>query len=270
VAARRAVSVSVVLAPNPGLLTGPGTNTYLVGDAEQLACIDPGPDDPAHLRSIEDALAAMHGRITTVLLTHSHPDHRPLARRLADRTGAPLRALDPGSDGAEPLRDGDVVQAGRTSLRAVHTPGHASDHLCFHDAESGELFTGDHILSGMTTVINPPDGDMSDYMASLHRVLALRPAVIHPGHGRTIEDGVAVIERYIAHRLEREAQVAEAVRRRGAPTAPIDVVPEIYAAYPEALHGAAARSVQAHLDKLVRDGRAVRVADGEPPRYVVH
>ena len=261
------MSVSVVLAPNPSLLTGPGTNTWLVGDGE-LACIDPGPEDPAHLRNIEATLASLGARISVVLLTHSHPDHRPLARMLADRAGAPLRALDAGDDGALPLGDGDTVAAGGVTLRAVFTPGHASDHLCFFDAESAELFSGDHILSGMTTVINPPDGDMSAYMDSLQRVLALRPAVIHPGHGRSIDDGVAAIEQYIAHRLEREAQVAEAVRRRGEATAAIDVVPEIYAAYPEALHAFAARSVEAHLDKLVRDGRASRI-DGDRPRFVV-
>jgi glyoxylase-like metal-dependent hydrolase (beta-lactamase superfamily II) len=261
--------VSVVLAPNPSLLTGPGTNTYLVGDGDALACIDPGPPDDAHLAAIEDAARSVHGHVSTVLLTHSHPDHRPLARRLAERSGAPVLAYDPGDDGARRLRDGDVVQVGGVALRAVHTPGHASDHLCFHDAEAGELFTGDHILSGMTTVINPPDGDMTDYMESLQRVLALRPRLIHPGHGRAIEDGVEVIERYIAHRLEREAQVEEAVRRRGEATAPIDVVPDIYAAYPQALHAFAARSVQAHLDKLVREGRARRIAGGEPPRYTV-
>ena len=262
------MSVSVVLAPNSSMMTGPGTNTYLVGGDGELLCIDPGPDDARHLTAIEDRVRTLHGRITAVLLTHSHPDHRPLARELSARTGAPLRALDPGDDGAEPLRDGDTVSAGGVKLRAVYTPGHASDHLCFFDEASSELFTGDHVLSGMTTVINPPDGDMSAYMESLRRVLALRPAVIHPGHGGVIEDGVAVIEQYIAHRLEREAQVAEAVRRRGEATAPIEVVPEIYAAYPEALHALAARSVQAHLEKLVSDGRAVRV-DGDPPRYVV-
>lgn len=261
------MSVSVVLAPNPSLLTGPGTNTWLVGDGE-LACIDPGPEDPAHLRNIEATLASLGARISVVLLTHSHPDHRPLARMLADRAGAPLRALEAGDDGAQPLADGDTVAAGGVTLRAVFTPGHASDHLCFFDAESAVLFSGDHILSGMTTVINPPDGDMSAYMDSLQRVLALRPAVIHPGHGRSIDDGVGAIEEYIAHRLEREAQVAEAVRRRGEATAAIDVVSEIYAAYPEALHAFAARSVEAHLDKLVRDGRASRI-DGDPPRFVV-
>ncbi|HZS14204.1 MAG TPA: MBL fold metallo-hydrolase [Candidatus Dormibacteraeota bacterium] len=261
--------VSVVLAPNPGIMTGAGTNTYLVGDGDALACIDPGPEDDAHLAAIEEVVRSVHGRVDTVLLTHSHPDHRPLARRLAERSGATLRAFDPRDDGAQRLQDGDAVHAGGVTLRAVHTPGHAGDHLCFHDEAAGELFTGDHILSGMTTVINPPDGDMTDYMRSLQRVLALRPRLIHPGHGRTIENGVEVIEEYIAHRLEREAQVEEAVRRRGAAVAPIDVVPEIYAAYPEALHAAAARSVQAHLDKLVREGRARRVDEGERRLYAV-
>jgi glyoxylase-like metal-dependent hydrolase (beta-lactamase superfamily II) len=261
--------VSVVLAPNPSLMTGPGTNTWLVGDGDALACIDPGPESDAHLSAIEDAVRSVHGHVGVVLLTHSHPDHRPLARRLAARSDATMLAFDPGDDGAQRLRDDEVVQVGGVALRAVHTPGHASDHLCFHDAEAGELFTGDHILSGMTTVINPPDGDMTDYMASLQRVLALRPRVVHPGHGPAIENGVEVIEQYIAHRLEREAQVEDAVRRRGEPTAPIDIVPEIYAAYPQALHAVAARSVEAHLDKLVRDGRAHRVAGGDPPRYAV-
>jgi glyoxylase-like metal-dependent hydrolase (beta-lactamase superfamily II) len=261
--------VSVVLAPNPSLMTGPGTNTYLVGDTDELACIDPGPENDAHLAAIEDAVRSVHGRIATVLLTHSHPDHRPLARRLAGRADAPVLAWDPGDDGARRLRDDDLVTVGDLALRAVHTPGHASDHLCYHDAEAGELFSGDHVLSGMTTVINPPDGDMTDYMASLQRILALRPRVIHPGHGRTIENGVEVIERYIAHRLEREAQVEDAVRRRGEATAPLDIVPEIYAAYPQGLHAFAARSVQAHLDKLVLEGRARRVGDGDPPRYAV-
>jgi glyoxylase-like metal-dependent hydrolase (beta-lactamase superfamily II) len=258
-----------VLAPNPSIMTGQGTNTYLIGEGGELACIDPGPEDGSHLAAIEEAARSLRGHVAKVLLTHSHPDHRPLARRLAERTGAPLLAFDPGDDGALRLRDDDVVLVGEVALRAVHTPGHASDHLCFFDAEAGELFTGDHVLSGMTTVVNPPDGDMTDYMASLLRVLALRPRRIHPGHGGGIEDGVAVIERYIAHRLEREAQVEDAVRRRGAATAAIDIVPEIYAAYPEALHPVAARSVQAHLDKLVREGRARRVAGGDAPRYAV-
>jgi glyoxylase-like metal-dependent hydrolase (beta-lactamase superfamily II) len=259
-----------VLAPNPSALTGKGTNTYLVGDAGELVCIDPGPDDATHLDAIL-AAAAPHGRITTILLSHSHPDHRPLAAALALRTRAPVRCLDPGrgDDGALALRDGDRVQAGELALEAVHTPGHAADHLCFFDADSATLYSGDHILSGMTTVVAPPDGDMSDYMASLERVRSLRPRVIHPGHGPRVDDAMALIDEYVAHRLDREAQVERAVRERGGAVAPIDVVPDIYAAYPRELWPFAAMSVRAHLDKLVREGRARRGGDDAAPTYAI-
>ena len=259
-----------VLAPNPSALTGRGTNTYLAGDGGALLCIDPGPDDASHLEAIL-AAAAPHGRITTVLLTHSHPDHRPLAAALARRTGAVIRCLDPGraQDGAQPLSDGDRVQAGELTLEAVHTPGHAADHLCFFDSDSAALYSGDHILSGMTTVVAPPDGDMSDYMASLERVRRLRPRVIHPGHGPRVDDAIALIDEYIAHRTEREAQVERAVRERGGAVSPVDVVPDIYAAYPRELWPFAAMSVRAHLDKLVREGRAARGGDESAPTYTV-
>ena len=261
----------VVLAPNPSIYTGTGTNTYLVGD-DELLCIDPGPDLDVHLAAILDAVANRGGRVATILLTHSHPDHRPLARRLSEATGAPVRALDIafGDDEAVLLDDNQTVAAGAAvTLRAVHTPGHARDHLCFLDESSGHLYTGDHVLGGMTTVISPPDGDMTDYMASLERIRELRPTVIHPGHGPRIEDAAAVIDDYIAHRRDREAQVERAARDRGVPVRPVELVPTIYAAYPEALWHAAARSVQAHLDKLVREGRAKRLGGGEDVRYTV-
>jgi len=260
----------LVLAPNPSIYTGRGTNTYLVG-GDQLLCVDPGPDLDAHLTAILDAVAERGGRVATILLTHSHPDHRPLAKRLSAATGAPVRALDValGDDGATLLEDGEAVPAGSAALRAVHTPGHARDHLCFLDEATGHLYTGDHVLGGMTTVISPPDGDMTDYMASLERIRELRPTVIHPGHGPRIDDAAAVIDDYIAHRLDREAQVERAARDRGVPVAPADLVPEIYAGYPEALWEAAARSVQAHLDKLVREGRARRLGSADQPRYGV-
>ena len=259
----------LLLAGNPSIYTGPGTNTYLVGD-DQLLCIDPGPDLDDHLGAIQAAISATGARLHTILLTHSHPDHRPLARRLSAATGAPVRALDValGDDGAVLLEDGEAVTAGAASLRAVHTPGHARDHLCFLDEAAGHLYTGDHVLGGMTTVISPPDGDMTDYMASLERIRELRPEVIHPGHGPRIDDAAAVIDDYITHRRDREAQVERAARDRGEPVAPVDLVPQIYAGYPQALWPAAARSVQAHLDKLVREGRA-RPVGGEPPRYLV-
>jgi len=259
----------LVLAPNPSIYTGAGTNTYLVGDGPALLCIDPGPDDARHLEAILEAAGRASGRIERILLSHSHPDHRPLARALAERTGATVHAREPerADDGALPLADGDRVRAGDICLEVVATPGHAADHLCFHDPDSAVLYSGDHILGGMTSVVSPPDGDMTAYMDSLERVRALRPRVIHPGHGPRVDDAMALIEEYLAHRLAREAEVERAVRERGGLVAPIDVVPSIYAAYPVALHPAAARSVEAHLDKLARERRATRVVvDGEP-RY---
>ena len=260
----------VLLAPNPSLFTGAGTNTYLVGESE-LVCIDPGPDDDSHLEAILAAVAEQQGRLATILLTHSHPDHRPLARRLSASTGAAVRALDValGDDGATLLVDGEVVHAGGARLRAVHTPGHASDHLCFHDEDAGALYTGDHVLSGMTTVINPPDGDMTQYMASLQRIRELAPSVIHPGHGPRVKDAATLIDDYIAHRRDREAQVERAARDRGGPVRPAELVPEIYAGYPEGLYPLAARSVEAHLDKLVREGRVRREMAVDGPVYTV-
>jgi glyoxylase-like metal-dependent hydrolase (beta-lactamase superfamily II) len=262
---------TVILAPNPSMFTGNGTNTYLVG-GDELLCIDPGPDDDAHLAAILDVVSQRQGRVATILLTHSHPDHRPLARRLAASTGAAVRALDIalGDDDAAVLADNEAVSAGAaTRLRAVHTPGHASDHLCFFDDDSGALYTGDHVLSGMTTVISPPDGDMTAYMASLERIRDLRPAVIHPGHGPRVDDAAALIDDYIRHRREREAQVERVARSRGDRVAPADLVPEIYAGYPEGLYELAARSVEAHLDKLTREGRATRIEINGKPRYSI-
>jgi glyoxylase-like metal-dependent hydrolase (beta-lactamase superfamily II) len=258
-----------LLAPNPSLFTGPGTNTYLVGDGD-VFCIDPGPDDERHLTAILDAAEQSHSRIARILLTHSHPDHRPLAAALRERTGASVHCFDvaAGDDGAVALRDGETTRLGDVELRAVHTPGHARDHLCFFDPAANALYSGDHVLSGMTSVIAPDEGDMGHYMESLQRVLELTPQVIHPGHGPRVDDGTALIREYIDHRLEREHQVINAARGRG-PLPPIALVEEIYSAYPPALHSLAALSVQSHLDKLVRDGRARRDETPEGPIYTV-
>ena len=172
--------------------------------------------------------------------------------------------ISAGGDGAEPLVDGDHIAVGDVDLVAVHTPGHARDHLCFHDARRAALYTGDHILGGTTTVVAPPDGDMTDYLESLSRVRELRPRVIHPGHGPRLDDGVAVIDQYIAHRLEREAQVETGLGNAVDAVAPIDLVPEIYASYPRELWPAAAKTVEAHLDRLVHEDRAqLVISDGE-------
>jgi glyoxylase-like metal-dependent hydrolase (beta-lactamase superfamily II) len=261
---------TVVLAPNPSVLTGSGTNTYLCFDAGDGLCIDPGPDDERHLAAIVGAAEAL-GRISTVLLSHSHPDHRPLARALAARSGAVIRCLEPAraDDGALPLEDGERVSTGALTLEAVATPGHAADHLCFWDADSRTLYSGDHILQGMTTVIAPPDGDMADYMDSLERVKRLRPATILPGHGARVDDAAALIDEYLVHRREREAQVLRAARERGRPVAPSELVPAIYAQYPKTLWPYAAMSVEAHLDKLVKEGHATRFAGAEGALYRV-
>lgn len=254
-----------ILAPNPSVFTGAGTNTYLVGGSGADICVDPGPDDDAHLEAILAAAAARGARITSIVLTHSHPDHRPLAARLAARTGATVHCFDPsaGEEHAQLMADGDVVRADGVSLVAVHTPGHTRDHLCFHDAKSRTLYTGDHILGGTTTVIHPGEGDMADYMASLRRVRDLHPMTIYPGHGARIDDAAAVIDQYISHRVAREAQVLDAARHRGDAFVPMDLVPTLYEGYPPEVYPLAAWTVQAHLDKLVSERQVDRVDGGE-------
>jgi glyoxylase-like metal-dependent hydrolase (beta-lactamase superfamily II) len=260
-----------VLAPNPSVFTGRGTNTYLAGGTS-LVCVDPGPDDDGHLAAILDAADARAGRVTTIVLTHSHPDHRPLALRLAERTGATVHCFDPsaGNEHAQALSDGDVMRRGDLELIAVHTPGHTRDHLCFFDPATRTLYTGDHILNGTTSVVHPGEGDMSDYMESLRRVRALQPLIILPGHGERVDNAGALIDEYIAHRLAREAQVLAAAQGRPAFT-PMDLVPTLYAGYPVEVYPLASWTVQAHLDKLVHDGGIERVdagSDTDPPRYL--
>jgi glyoxylase-like metal-dependent hydrolase (beta-lactamase superfamily II) len=247
-----------IVADNPGMMTGPGTNTYLVG-IDEIAVIDPGPGDAAHL----DAIAGCGGdRIRWILLTHTHEDHSPGAIGLKKRTGAEILAFGPGEgrgkvrlDGT--LGDGDVIEATEFHLTALHTPGHASNHLCYLLNEERTLFTGDHIMQGSTVVIAPPDGDMAAYLASLDRLKTIRPRLktIAPGHGYVIDDPQTTIDGYIAHRLEREQQVLAALRDQG-PTTIADIVEVLYADVPAELHPVARRSVWAHLRKLVDDGVA--------------
>ena len=245
-----------VTAPNPGMMTGPGTNSYLVG-ADELIVVDPGPDDGGHL----DALAAAgSGRIATIVVTHTHPDHAPGAAGLAARTGA--RVVGYGArDGFEPdesAGDGFVVRGGGATLRAVHTPGHASNHLCWLLEEEGLVFSGDHVMQGSTVVIAPPDGDMAAYLASLRRLHELDPPMvaIAPGHGSVLADPGAVVDGIVVHRLEREAKVADALGAAGA-GAVDDLVPVVYADVHEMLHPVARYSLWAHLRKLGDEGRAL-------------
>jgi glyoxylase-like metal-dependent hydrolase (beta-lactamase superfamily II) len=245
-----------IVASNPGMMTGPGTNTYLVG-IDEIAVIDPGPDDAAHL----DAIAGCGGdRIRWILLTHTHEDHSPGAAGLKKRTGAEILAFGPGEgrgkvrlDGT--LGDGAVIEATEFHLTALHTPGHASNHLCYLLNEERTLFTGDHIMQGSTVVISPPDGDMATYLDSLERLKTIRPRLkaIAPGHGHVIDDPLAVVDATIAHRLAREAQVLDVLRERG-PAAITDLVEQIYADVVPELHPVARRTVWAHLRKLADEG----------------
>ncbi len=246
-----------VVADNPGKMTGPGTNTYLVG-IDEIAVIDPGPDDAAHLDVLESCGG---GLIRWIFVTHTHPDHFPGVAELARRTGAEVVAFD-SRDGLEIDRatdDGDVLSTSEYRLRTVHTPGHASNHLCFLLEEERTLFSGDHIMDGSTVVIAPPDGDMAVYLSSLAKVAALRLRRIAPGHGFPIEDPKARIQHYIDHRLERERQVLAAVRI--GTTTVDDIVADLYADVDDDLHPMAAKSVHAHLLKLAADGHVA--ADGE-------
>jgi glyoxylase-like metal-dependent hydrolase (beta-lactamase superfamily II) len=240
-----------IVAPNPGKMTGPGTNTYLVG-IDEIVVIDPGPDIESHL----DAIAGCGGdRIRWIACTHTHPDHSPGAAGLKARTGAEVLAFDARDDLVidRALGDGDTIEATEFTLRALHTPGHASNHLCFLMEAERLLFTGDHVMEGSTVVISPPDGDMVTYLESLERIQALRRLKsIAPAHGHLIEDPKAVLAHYIAHRLEREAQIAALVEK--GPTTIDSIVADLYAEVADDLHPVAAQSVWAHLIKLRDEG----------------
>lgn len=270
VEAQVADGVRRVIAPNPGRMTGPGTNTYAIG-ADRVAVVDPGPDDDAHLVRL---LELYGDRTSWVVVTHTHIDHSPLSRRLAAATGARIVGFGPpppgtgtGPTGVDPhdadfapddrLGDGDRLDLGDAALRAVWTPGHASNHLCLELEGTGLLFSGDHVMSGSTVVIAPPDGDMAVYMESLEKVRRRRPRRIAPGHGGMIDDPGAVLDDYLRHRLERERQVMEALPGAAlAPATASDLVSALYAGVPEDLHPVARYTVWAHLRKLAAEGRA--------------
>lgn len=260
-----AAGVRRLVAPNPGPLTGPGTNTWLVGE-RQVAVIDPGPAEPAHVEAI---LAAAAGRIACILATHSHRDHSPACALLAARSGAPVlgrRARDDGRQDASfrpdrELQDGERIVLADVALRCIATPGHAANHLCFLAEPGGLLFSGDHILGTVTPVILPPDGDMGDYLDSLARLRALPVARIAPGHGPLLDDPPGVIDGLVAHRLRREAQVLAALDAGAA--APIDaLLQRVYADVDATLHALARHTLLAHLIRLERLGLALRGAGG--------
>lgn len=250
--ARLSPLVQVVVAPNPGLMTGPGTNTYLVGGPPAIV-VDPAVDDPDYLAAIE----RLAGGVAAIVVTHRHPDHTGGVSALAARAGAEVLAFGAapaGGHAVEPLADGDVIERAGVRLVALHTPGHSSDHLCLLLDGAASLFSGDAILGEGTAVIAPPDGDMGAYLDSLARLATLELDRIYPGHFRPLDGGRAVIEGYLAHRAERERAIVQALRD-GAVTVE-DIVERVYRDTPDVLHPVAAYSVRAHLELLARQGRA--------------
>jgi glyoxylase-like metal-dependent hydrolase (beta-lactamase superfamily II) len=257
--------VTRLTAPNPSFMTGPGTNTYLVGH-RALAVIDPGPVVDAHLDAIERAAVAADAVIRWIIVTHHHRDHAPAARALAKRTGAEVVAFGhpEGVDPDKKVGDGFELVGPEFHLRAIHTPGHASDHLCWLLEEGSILFSGDHVMEGSTVVIRPPDANMAAYLKSLDRLLRLDPPIarIAPGHGRMIGDPAGVIGAIVRHRLEREEHVVAALGDLGRGTLD-DLLPAVYADVNAPRLEVARASLWAHLVKLAVDGRARLLDDGK-------
>lgn len=258
--------VTRVLAPNASAYTYTGTQSYLVGDTD-LAVIDPGPDDPAHLAAL---IAAIDGRaVRAILVTHHHRDHSPASRPLATATGAPIvgaaatvvRGEEDGPDAAfdagyapdRVLAEGEAIAGAGWTLTAVATPGHTSGHLAFALEETGALFSGDHVMGWATSVISPPDGDMGAYMASLEKLLAREDRVYYPGHGEAVDTPRRLVRGMLGHRKQREGQIVRRLRE-GASGVPA-LVAQMYAGLDPRLVPAAARSVLAHLIDLRNRGR---------------
>jgi glyoxylase-like metal-dependent hydrolase (beta-lactamase superfamily II) len=241
------IRVQRVLAPNPSIFTLEGTNTWVLGEGPTLV-VDPGPADDGHLREV----ARTAGQVAHVLVTHAHEDHAEGAAAFADRVGAPLHAWR--LDGAERIRDGERFDAVGASLTAVHTPGHSADSVAFLAPVDRALFTGDSVLGTGTSFVDPPDGDLVKYLASLQRMLELAPRTIYPGHGPVVLDARAKLREYLDHRAAREQQIVDALAE--GPRKVEELVSSIYVEYPSEVHPLAARSVTAHLRKLEAEGRA--------------
>jgi glyoxylase-like metal-dependent hydrolase (beta-lactamase superfamily II) len=254
-----------ITAPNPGVMTGPGTNTYLIGDQE-VAVIDPGPEIDSHRDAI---LAAAGKRLRWILCTHTHLDHSPCARALHEATGAQVLGRTAPQDGRQDgnfapqrvLEHDDIVDCRAFRLRALHTPGHASNHVCYLLEGEGLLFTGDHVMQGSTVVISPPDGDMAAYLRSLELLLKTEIGVIAPGHGHLILTPHDEVRKIIAHRLKRERKVVDAFSRKN-PASLDELVPLVYDDVSPRLHPVARRSLHAHLLKLAADTRVAETAEG--------
>jgi glyoxylase-like metal-dependent hydrolase (beta-lactamase superfamily II) len=250
-----------IVAANPSVMTYHGTNTYLLDRPEGIVVLDPGPDDPSH---VSDVLAATGGKISLILYSHTHHDHVGALPALRAATGAPVAgwhqpvaAMNPDM----PLRDHDTI----TGLTALHTPGHASDHLCFAWTDPAEgiklLFSADHVMSWSSSIVNPPDGVMADYFTSLLRLLARDDAIYLPGHGPALSEPRALVAEMLAHRRAREAAIAAALSPKTPATVP-HLAETLYGKTDPRLHMAAQRNVLAHLLKLQSEGVVTQHGDG--------
>ncbi|HEV3212119.1 MAG TPA: MBL fold metallo-hydrolase [Acidimicrobiales bacterium] len=259
-------TVTRVTAPNPSMMTGPGTNTYVVGD-EAVVVIDPGPPIASHLDVVISVIAGR--RVTGVAVTHHHRDHAPAARSLAAAVDAPvvgrghvLLTVDVAAD------EGTVLDAGSIELVAWHTPGHASDHLCFFAPATGWLFTGDHLMQGSTVVIRPPDGDLTAYLAAITRVRDdRRVRRLVPGHGRMLSAPAKAADEVLTHRAQRAAIVLDALRAHGPGTAAMIRV-HAYADVGPERNDVATATCWAHLLALVDEGLATSTAERFDPEAV--
>jgi glyoxylase-like metal-dependent hydrolase (beta-lactamase superfamily II)/8-oxo-dGTP pyrophosphatase MutT (NUDIX family) len=269
-AVRLSPRVLRITAPNPGVMTGPGTNTYLVSDTlgQGWTVIDPGPIGDAHLQTL---LRLLPGPLNRILVTHTHRDHAPLAAALSAATGAPVwgRVADPApwqdtlfAPAHQPQHGESIAVGADTTLRVIHTPGHASNHLCYLLVQERLLFTGDQVMQGSTVVINPPDGDMAAYLQALSALMDEPADWLAPGHGFLVAEPRRVLQALIAHRLKREAKVLSAFAADGHGGSLDALVTRVYDDVSPALHGMAQRSLLAHLLKLQAEGR-VTEAEGD-------
>lgn len=240
------MKVWLLRAPNPGLFTGEGTNTWILESSGAAVVVDPGPMIPAHLTSIRLALEGLEP--VAVLVTHTHPDHAPAANPLAAGLGVPSFGCGPGPGFLPDIEVGDAqsIEVGDLEVVAIHTPGHSADHVCYLAGRA--LFSGDHVLGGSTSVVE----HMPEYMDSLRRLQALDLEVIYPGHGPVVKDPGRVLAYYVEHRIQRERQILDAVRNGSSSLGA--VVAEVYSDVDRSLHFAAAQSAGAHLRKLAAEG----------------
>ena len=278
VASEMAPGVRRVVANNPGPFTYKGTNTYLVGSGPEIVLIDPGPEDEAHFDAVMRAVG--DARITHVLITHTHRDHTDGLPRVIEATGAKTcgfgrLARERGSKKTSPsggefvdqdfapdivLKDGDRLEVAGVTLTALHTPGHAPDHLCFALDGTGVLFSGDHVMAWSTSVVAPPEGKMRDYMRALERLLERTDEVYFPGHGGRLPQPRRVVKAYLLHRHMREQAILECIRRGHATIA--DIVPIVYRGLDPRLVNAASLSIAAHVEHLSE--RGLVISEGPP------